>query len=132
MSWFTWLITVAAAISTLCKTLVVEDDHASCTAIVRMLQRSGFEVDCALTLFDAFVKLDRDPECVVLDLMLPDGNGVDVLRKIRTENMPMRVAVVTAMVDPAILREVQRLGPDVFFPKPLDFVELRDWLTALQ
>lgn len=120
-----------AALETKCRTLVVEDDQSSCSALVKILQRKGHPVDCAITLAEAFEKLgDWQPECVLLDLMLPDGSGIDFLRKVRSETLPVRVAVVTGVGDSSVLDAVRRLRPDGFFQKPVDMYQMLAWLEG--
>lgn len=63
------------------------------------------------------------PLCVLLDL--PDGNGVEVLRHVLAERLPVRVAVTTAASDPEMLDAVRQLEPDAFFLKPVDFDAFR-------
>jgi CheY-like chemotaxis protein len=115
-----------------CRTLIVEDDSDSCEALARLLRRAGHDVECAASAGEALVKLEEwQPECVLLDLMLPDASGGLVLRKIRNEHLPCRVAVVTAAhQNSLILKQAVGFGPDVVFNKPLNFTKLRDWLVA--
>jgi DNA-binding response OmpR family regulator len=121
----------SATVATQCRTLVVEDDESSCSALVKILRRKGHDVDCAMTLKAAFEKLEEfRPECVLLDLMLPDGSGLDFLRKVREENLPVRVAVVTGVGDTDFLEHVLRLRPDGFFQKPVDMYQMLSWLQS--
>src|SRR5688500_2072167 len=120
-----------AEVSTKCRTLIVEDDESSCSALVKILKRKGHEVDCAMTLKEALEKLQVwRPECVLLDLMLPDGSGLDFLRKVRQERLAVRVAVVTGVGDTAFLEQVLRLRPDGFFQKPVDMYQMLSWLQS--
>lgn len=114
-----------------CRTLIVEDDPDSCDALVRLLRRAGHDVACATSAGEALVKLEEwTPDCVLLDLMLPDAPGGLVLRKIRNENMTCRVAVVTAAHENSRVRKhAAGFDPDAVFSKPIDFVKLREWLT---
>ena len=52
--------------------------------------------------------------------MLPDGDGTALLKKVRDENMDVRVAVITASSDSARLRIVNELKPDLVLIKPID------------
>jgi DNA-binding response OmpR family regulator len=100
--------------------LVVEDDRETRTLLRRMLTLCGWDVTEAATLKEGFDRLDPPPDCLVLDLQLPDGDGASLLRKVRVEGMPVRVVVNTGMDDPARLGVVTRLRPDAVLRKPLD------------
>ena len=65
-----------------------------------------------------------DPEYVVLDLMLPDGDGVVLLRAIRAGGRPTRVAVTTGSIEKARLASVRLLKPDVLLFKPITLEDL--------
>ena len=113
-----------------CRTLIVEDDQDSCEALALMLRRWGHEVDCASTAGAALVRIDEwKPECVLLDLMLPDAAGGVILRKIRVNKLPIRVAVMTAAgATSPVLKNALGYSPDATFHKPLNFEEIRRWL----
>jgi DNA-binding NarL/FixJ family response regulator len=64
----------------------------------------------------------------VLDLNLPDGNGIEVLRYARSAGLPARIAVHTGVADPALLQQVRALKPDALFVKPFDPDDLLAWL----
>jgi two-component system response regulator QseB len=113
--------------------LVVEDDRPSRVAMMNLLRSRGFDVRGAATLAEgrrALLAPDWRPDCVVLDLMLPDGSGVDLLAAAQRLDPPPApcVAVVTATSDPALLDAVRRLGPDLLLRKPIDFDQLADFL----
>ena len=112
-----------------CRTLIVEDDRVARSALATILRAMGFEVDEASDVADGTAKLIAwQPQCVVLDLMLPDGTGTALLRYVRDSKLPVKVAVVTAANDPRLLADVKALAPDALFPKPLDVDALLEWL----
>jgi DNA-binding response OmpR family regulator len=115
----------------LCRALIVEDDPDSCEALRLLLQRWGCEVECASTAGAALVRVDEwQPQCVLLDLMLPDAAGGVVLRKIRANKMPIHVAVITAAGEGSpVLRAARTYSPDAIFHKPLNFDEIRRWIV---
>lgn len=113
-----------------CRTLLVEDDLDTCEALSRILRRRGYEIDCANSVREAMAKLAAEPEAMVLDLMLPDGNGIDVLRRVRESGMPVRVAVATGAGDTNLMSDAILLKPDAFFTKPIDATELVSWLSS--
>jgi two-component system OmpR family response regulator len=111
------------------RVMVVEDTPDARAALDAMLRRCGMQTACAATLAGALRLLAWQPDAIVLDLMLPDGNGVEILRRVRTGHMPIIVAVITAASDYRLLDEVQALQPDAFFKKPLDWKALCEWLA---
>ena len=113
-----------------CPILVVEDDAASRNALRLLLRHSGFVGLYAATVSEAMTQLADRPCCVILDLMLPDGNGSSVLEHIRSSNLPIRVAIATGASDWERMVDVPRLKPDVVFRKPLQFERLVEWLEA--
>src|SRR5688572_4459871 len=100
----------ASEASVKCRTLIVEDDPASAALLLRILELVGHESEVASTVSDAVQKLeDGGAECVLLDLDLPDGTGVEVLHEIRRRNLPVRVAIVTAGTDAELARAAMEL-----------------------
>jgi CheY-like chemotaxis protein len=115
--------------TTKCRVMIVEDDDVSCRAMRALLTRWGHDVEACVTTTDALrLVAERLPQCVILDLMLPDMNGIEVLRMIRRRELPVRVAVVTAAFDPQLMREVRSLKPDAVLKKPVDLTELKRWI----
>jgi len=125
--------TMNAATSLKCRTLIVEDDRDSCDALATLVRRLGHDVECVETAGAALVKLEEwQPDCVLLDLMLPDAQGGLILRRIRTSNMPARVAVITAAgAESLVLKHAAAYNPDAVFLKPLDHRQLREWLDTV-
>jgi DNA-binding response OmpR family regulator len=111
-------------------TLVVEDDPSTREFIVRALEKKGMGIVEAASVGEALVALQREPlpSSMILDLMLPDANGVVILRRIRRNELPIRVAVVTGMSDPQSFFDAMKLAPDRIFKKPLKLSELLAWL----
>ena len=112
------------------RALIVEDDPVSQTALARLLKHLGFEVRTAASVVEAREKLDWQPECILLDLHLKDGSGVEVLRAARAGERRVRVAVVTGSQDHIPLTQVDGLEPDAVFIKPFPPSELIRWLTG--
>jgi CheY-like chemotaxis protein len=111
------------------KTLIVDDDRVSRTALVKILEQMGHELETAVTVAEGLAKLNLGPECVLLDLMLPDGSGVAVLERIRRDSLPIKVAVTTGTSDREMLEAVNRLKPDALFLKPLHLPDIARWLA---
>jgi DNA-binding response OmpR family regulator len=117
------------------RVLVVEDDPCLGPLIVRGLQRHHHAVDLAPTLraaTDAVMATAYDVVC--LDLGLPDGDGIDFCRRLRTSDelqRPRRVLALTARDAVASRIEGLDAGADDYLTKPFDFDELVARLRAL-
>ena len=118
-----------------CHTLVVEDDPLGRDSLRAILQRLGHSVSVTSSLAGAFHELRPDapemPQCLLLDLMLPDGSGVELLRRIREDQLPIRVAVMTGQFDPPTIDRVKSFEPEALFYKPLDVPKLAAWLKVV-
>ena len=97
---------------------------ASANALRVMLTMHGCEVVIARTLEQALDLLRSNQTVIILDMMLPDGDGIEILIRVREANLPTKVAVTTAICDPARLTAIRRYKPDVILRKPLDLGEL--------
>jgi DNA-binding NarL/FixJ family response regulator len=104
--------------------LLVEDHQPTRINLRRILSARGWEVLEAATIAEGVAQLDPAPDCIVLDLVLPDGKGEAILRKIRVEQLQVcdqtRVVVNTGLDDPARLSEVSYLRPNAVLQKPVD------------
>jgi DNA-binding response OmpR family regulator len=109
------------------RVLVVEDDKIALAALSRILMMSGYEVLCADSLARAAAQLVWQPDFVLLDLMLPDGSGLDLLARIRRRDEPICVAILSGAGEELMLRAA-RLRPDAVFRKPIDLGRLLEWL----
>lgn len=112
------------------RVLVVEDDRSSRAALMALLRMVGFDPMPAATVAEGLSQLQFNPECIILDLMLPDGNGSTLLAHVREHKMPICVAVTTGAVDWQGMISHSSAPPDAVFSKPLDFKQLTRWLAA--
>jgi CheY-like chemotaxis protein len=77
--------------------LVVEDDPDITMALQDLLEFEGFHVDCAQTCRQAFSSLEQNAyNAVLLDLGLPDGDGLSILEKLQVSNPSLPVIILTA------------------------------------
>jgi two-component system, OmpR family, response regulator len=116
-----------------CMRLVLVDDSEELLDLVeRALIRDGHEVTTALTLEEARFELrEADPDVLILDLMLPDGMGVDLCRELRANGRTFPILMLTAHGE--VQRRVEGLdsGADDFLAKPFAVAELRARVRAL-
>jgi DNA-binding response OmpR family regulator len=111
--------------------LLVEDDDATARVLQRLLEGVGMTVRRAASVATAIPELALNPTLLVLDLMLPDGSGVNILSIVRQEKLKCKVAIVSAAEDPALFTAVTALKPDAVFGKPLDFDDFVDWMSSI-
>jgi two-component system phosphate regulon response regulator OmpR len=111
--------------------LLVDDDEKLCKLLREYLEDYGFQV---LTLGDgtSVVKTIRaeSPDIIILDIMLPGKDGLDVLKEIRTE-FSMPVIMLTAKGEDADRIVGLELGADDYLPKPFNPRELLARMKAV-
>ncbi len=111
---------------------MIEDDTRLAEMVARDLARSGLEVTRAGTATEGLARLARDPfDLVLLDLMLPDGDGLDVCRRLRASGSALPVIMLTAKGDPTDRVVGLELGADDYLGKPFDPRELLARIRAV-
>ena len=108
--------------------LVVEDDPGIATQLVRGLSRGGYAVDHVTTGRDALSR--ADPDVVLLDLGLPDGDGVEVCRQLR-QRSGVAIIVVTARGEEPERVLALDAGADDYLVKPFGLAELLARIRAV-
>ena len=107
------------------KTILVVDDSIVIRKMVEIaLENENYSVISVATGKDAFSFLDsKDPDLVILDIMLPDVNGLDILKVIKTKKS-IPVVMLSAKDTPKETAKAKELGADDFIPKPFRDEEL--------
>ena len=121
------------------KILMIEDDHRLAAMVRDYLGQQGFVVTLADDIAQGFATMQRVPfDLVLLDLMLPDGNGLDACRQIRVlpqqeKSTSPNVAIVmlTAKGDPMDRVVGLEIGADDYVPKPFEPRELLARIRAV-
>ena len=124
---------MAATSADLCRVLIVEDDPDAREVMTLLIgQRSNCEVRVAESVGQAMGELQEHlPTHILLDLMLPDYDGVVLLRAVRNQNLPIRVALVTASgAGSKPVNDAMQWRPDAVFHKPVSFAQVAAWLHA--
>ena len=112
--------------------LVVEDEAAIRTGLVDNLKMEGYEVfEAADAATGQRLALERDPDCIILDLMLPDGDGLDVCKRLRRERIRGGILILTAKGEHGDRVKGLDLGADDYLPKPFVVKELLARVRAL-
>ena len=107
------------------KILIVEDEPALLELIQRSLEKERYIVEVASNFDTAIEKVEMyDYDCILLDIMLPGGNGLDLLRHLKDLRKKENVIVISAKdsLEDKILG--LELGADDYLPKPFHLAEL--------
>jgi DNA-binding response OmpR family regulator len=110
--------------------LVVDDDEMIRRLVRTVLEADDFEVieapngEQALKMID-----DLKPSVVVLDIMMPGINGVEVCRRLDHDNV--KVVILTARDDADLADECMAVGADAFLTKPFSSIQLLDLVEEL-
>ncbi|ABE41460.1 response regulator receiver [Rhodopseudomonas palustris BisB5] len=112
--------------------LVVEDDAMIADGIRAGLALAGASIDCVANCEDAVTALSANSfSAVVLDIMLPDGSGIDLLRKLRAGGDTTPVLLLTALDEVGDRIAGLDSGADDYLGKPFDLDELGARLRAI-
>jgi DNA-binding response OmpR family regulator len=107
------------------RVLVVEDDALVSRLVSEFLNSRGYAVKPVETCQQAMAAITRDPpDFIVLDLYLPDTNGIEILRALRTQPYKGAVVVMTGSQDEALLKETLELGSVDIIGKPVQLEHL--------
>jgi two-component system cell cycle response regulator CtrA len=114
------------------RALLVEDDLSCARGVTLMLRSAGAVVDHADTGEEALELVRHyDYDIVVLDLMLPDIEGYDVIRRMRAARIEVPVLILSGLTRPQAKVKALALGADDFVAKPFDKAELIARLQAV-
>lgn len=112
--------------------LIVEDEQKLAEILLRSLRSEGFTADTAGTAEDACRLTGAGHyDLVILDLLLPDGSGTDLLRQLRQQNLKIPVLVLTARGELETKLENFDAGADDYLTKPFALPELLVRVRAL-
>jgi DNA-binding response OmpR family regulator len=104
--------------------LVVEDDSRIRRELLDALRQANYEVDVAVSYRDAVISSERDYSLVLLDLGLPDGDGLDLVRHLRGGGRGVPILILTARDTPESRVRGLDAGADDYVVKPFHMPEL--------
>jgi two-component system, NtrC family, response regulator AtoC len=111
--------------------LIVDDDEVFLSGVSELIAREGFTTSTAPTIRNAREEVGRStPDVVLLDMQLPDGSGIDLLKELR-ELPRTEVVMVTGhgTIDSAV--EATRMGASQYLTKPVDFDRVKAVLASV-
>src|ERR687889_1850105 len=112
--------------------LIVDDDTELCELVAELLEGEGFRVDVESRSDEGLARaLSGDYSLVVLDVMMPEMNGFEVLRRLRAEGSGVHVLMLTARGDDIDRIVGLEIGADDYLPKPFNPRELVARIQAI-
>ncbi len=106
--------------------LLVDDDEGFVDTIAVFLRRKGFAVEVEKTVDAALKRLESlKPDFAIVDLLLDDGDGTDVVRRIKEKYPKTYTIVLSGHREDQVKDKVAGSGADEFLPKPLTASQLK-------
>ena len=104
------------------RVLVVEDSDSACDLIRDFLESKGYDVFLSRTGEDALAKVrELKPDVMLLDIVLPGIDGMEVLRRVRQFNDKIGIIMVTGINDESEAKEALKKGADDYLTKSINF-----------
>lgn len=114
------------------KLLIIEDEHQLSDSIMSYLDKEDYICEQAFTFDEAMMRIEiYEYDCILLDLMLPGGNGLNILRHIKQHNPKTGVIIVSAKDSLDDKIEGLMIGADDYIAKPFHLPELSMRIFAL-
>jgi DNA-binding NtrC family response regulator len=111
------------------KVLLIEDNSATRFGFVRYFSKDGYEIKEAGDLAGAVDAIAADHfDAIILDINLPDGNGIDFIDTVRANDTSIPIIVITGSGDVPLAVEAMQRGADNFLTKPVDNAALAVFL----
>lgn len=104
--------------------LIVEDDPSTYQALPALLSTYGYTTKLVNNLSDALVEIKKEPSFLLLDLIIPGGDGIEVLKYMKENNLKTKCAITTGYLEDGL----EVLGCPVLM-KPIDFDALLEFLN---
>jgi len=111
------------------KILIIDDDKMMCDLITEFLgERGGYEVSSATNGKDGLrTAIKLQPHLIILDIMMPGIDGLEVLKKLKKDEKTVKIPVVmlTGVSDSSIKHECSRLYDEMYLEKPVELAVLK-------
>ena len=106
------------------KIMLVDDSHYMVKIIGMVLESEGFEVITTYSGEECLNKLKEKPDLILLDILMPEMSGTDVLKTVMKKDPEAKVVMLTVMGQEPIMTKCKQLGAKDFIMKPFDNVDL--------
>ena len=112
--------------------LIIDDEKDICFLLGKVLSEKNYAVHIANTLSDGLAMLNaKKPSILFLDIRLPDGSGLEVLRDIRVQHPHLKIVMMSAYDGMKERKQAMESGADLFLGKPLNIAAIREALKTI-
>ncbi|MCP4653479.1 MAG: response regulator [Candidatus Omnitrophica bacterium] len=109
------------------KILVVDDEQMICELVKEVFERKGHTVYAEVNPVKALSIVEKEgTQVVLLDVVMPEMDGLEVLGKIKAKNKDIKVIIITFLEDEETRQKAMDLGADAFLTKPFVTEDLED------
>ena len=110
--------------------LIIDDERVILESLKMFLAEKGYPVETAACVAEARDRIKKSwPEAIILDIRLPDGSGLDLLRELKEAGLETPVIMITAFHDMDSTVKAIKLGATEYITKPIDVDELEKALS---
>ena len=105
--------------------LIADDEKADCDLIEALLIPRGFEVYSCSNPLQVMAQISKiKPDILILDLVMPKMDGVQILKKVKELKIKIKIIIVTGLKDPLIIKDAITLGADDVIVKPFSIEQM--------
>ncbi len=114
------------------KILIIEDEKTLTDSVVEYLHEEGHICEAVYTYFDALEKVELyEYDCIVVDINLPDGSGLDIIKHIKKSAKSLGIIIISARNSLENRIEGLEIGADNYLTKPFHLAELNAHLKSI-
>ena len=107
------------------KILIIDDEQSLLESLEMFLSEKGYMVSCAKSASEGLeINNTFHPDVIILDVRLPDKNGLEILEELQQKYKVKNVIIITAFHDMDTTIKAMKLGAIEYIPKPIDIEEL--------
>jgi excisionase family DNA binding protein len=115
-----------------CSVIVIDDDEKVCRAMGRLLKRFGCRVQQATAGKEGLDLVAQEaPDIILLDLVMPEMNGIQFLKLLREAHPDLPVVIVTGFPDSELMQQASQYAPVMLLAKPIDAALLERTLRSV-
>ena len=110
---------------------ILEDDEGIRDILQFLLLEEGYEVECYTTVNNFLTKKDSNPDLFILDVMLPDGNGLEVCKMLKSSPQTAAIPVIMMSAHADMQQMNSGFRAEEFVKKPFDIFAMLEKIVQL-